>query len=192
MKKLNLHLVEEKLLDLDIKIFQPHILENTFNVSGRAVSGVLNYNTKKGVFARLKPGFYALKRNMPPDFYLANYLYSPSYISLETALSYYNLIPETVYSVTSVTSKPTREFDIQNRAFSYSKIKKGAYTGYIPTQIEGKMVYIATPEKAAADFLYFVSLGKRSFNDRLNVSKLDKTKLRDYLKLFRLRKEIRI
>lgn len=184
MKKLNLHQVEEKLFSLNSKIFTPQDLSFLFDANQRAVQGFLNYNLKKGVFVRLKKGFYALKRNFPSDFYLANKLYSPSYVSLDTALSYYHLIPETVYAVTSVTTKPTREFEIQGRLFDYRKIKKEAYTGYVPYKVENEIVYLATPEKAVADFCYFVYLGKREFNDRLQFKKVKKERLIKYLRLF--------
>lgn len=190
MKKLNLHQVEEKLLSLNAKIFSPQDLSFISGASKRAVQGFLNYNTKKGAFIRLKKGFYCLKRYFPQEFSLANNLYSPSYVSLDSALSYYHLIPETIYSVTSITSKPTREFEVNGRLFEYRKIKKQAYTGYIPQEIEGDVVYLATPEKAVADFLYFVSLGKRNFNDRLRFEKIDREKLNQYLQLFGRKKLI--
>lgn len=184
MKKLNLHEVTEKLLELNLKIFRPADLKVMFKVKDRAVRGFLNYNVKKEAFVRLKPGLYALKRNFPEDFFLANTLYSPSYVSLDTALSYYNLIPESVYAVTSITTKPTREFVINKRFFEYRKIKKEAYTGFVPQELSGKIVYLATPEKAVGDFLYFVFLGKRLFNDRLKTEKLNKKELKKYLELF--------
>lgn len=188
MKKLNLHEVTEKLLELKLKIFRPQDLKIMFKVKERAIRGFLSYNVKKGVFIRLKPGLYVLKRNFPQDFFLANTLYSPSYVSLDAALSYYNLIPETVYAVTSVTTKPTREFGVYNRLFEYRKIKKEAYTGFIPKEINGEVVYLATPGKAVADFLYFVFLGKRAFNDRLKLEKINKKDLKKYLASFKSRK----
>lgn len=190
MKKLNLRKVTEKLLELNLKIFRRQDLKVMFEAEERAIQGFLNYNIDNGVFVRLKPGLYALKRNFPQDFFLANTLYSPSYVSLDTALSYYNLIPETVYAVTSVTTKPTREFEINNRLFEYRKIKKEAYTGFIPREINGEIVYLATPEKAVADFLYFVFLGKRAFNDRLKPEKINKEELKKYLSLFNPQKLI--
>ena len=55
-------------------------------------------------------------------FLIANKSYYPSYISLETAFSYYNIIPEIVYNITSITSKKTIEFNFQNSTFTYNKI----------------------------------------------------------------------
>jgi len=185
MKKLNLHEAEEKLLELNLKVFTPNDLKVFFRVSQRAAQGFLHYNLKKRAFVHLRKGLYALKRNLPPEFVLANRLYSPSYISLDSALAYHHLIPETVYAVTSVTTKPTRKFVVNNLSYEYRKIKREAYTGYEPKEIDGQVVYLATPEKAVADFFYFVSLGKRSLNERLKLGKVDKRKLNGYLKLFK-------
>lgn len=184
MAKLNLHQVEEVLSQKEIKIFSPRNLSTIFGTSLRGARGFLSYNTKKGALVRLKRGFYALKRNLPSDFLIANTIYQPSYISLDTALSYYNIIPETVYSITSVTSKPTREFIILNKSFPYTKIKKEAFGGYLTKKIGRETVFIAEPEKALADLLYLVSLGKRLINERINTKHLELRKVEEYAKLF--------
>lgn len=184
MKKLNLRLVEERLTQLNLSIFTPQDLKIIFGASQRAVEGFLHYNTKNNSFIRLKKGLYILKRNPPTDYVIANHLYVPSYISLDTALSFYHLIPETVYAVSSITNKPTREIVALDRLFEYRKIKKQAYTGFIATRVDGTVVLIATPEKAVADLLYFVSLGKRDFNDRIKLGRINDQKLKQYLKVF--------
>ena len=185
MKKLNLHKVEEQLVSSGSKIFTTSNLMVMFGVEKRAAGAFVSYNVKKGAFLRLKAGLFSLKNNLPSEYAIANRLYFPSYISFDTALSYYRLIPETIYTVTSVTSKPTREFEVNGLSFDYRRIKKEAFTGYIPKKIHGETVYIATPEKAVADFLYFVSLGKRKYNDRLKLNRLDSLQLRHYQDLFK-------
>jgi len=163
---------------------------STFEVSKRAAQAFLSYNIDKGAFVRLKPGLFALTSNLPGDFAIANRLYYPSYISLNSALSYYNLIPESVYAVTSVTPKPTREFEVIDRLFDYRRIKRQAFAGYVPKVIDGETVYIATKEKAVADFFYFVFLGKRGYNNRLKLGNLDVSKLKEALALFSQKKLI--
>lgn len=185
MKKLNLHKVEEQLVSSGLKLFTASDLMVAFGVEKRAAQAFVSYNVKKGAFLRLKAGLFALKNNLPSEFVIANRLYFPSYISLDSALSYYNLIPETVYAITSVTPKSTREFEVNGRAFDYRRIKKQAFTGYVPKSIRGETVYVATPEKAVADFLYFVSLGKRKGNDRLKLNKIDSSQLKQYQDLFK-------
>ena len=184
MKKLNLYEVEKHFSSLNLSIFTPKELIMTFGAKDRAAEAFLSYNVKKGAIIRLKSGLFALSKNMPGDFVIANRLYYPSYVSLDSALSYYNLIPESVYAVTSVTTKSTREFEISGRLFSYKRIKKEAYTGYVLETVHGSGVYVATPEKAVADFIYFVYLGKREYNDRLTLGKINFKRLEEYLLLF--------
>lgn len=184
MKKLKSHEVETRLLTLGKKLFTARDLVVIFGATQRAAEAFINFNIQKGVFVRLKKGFFALARNFPGDFYLANNLYYPSYVSLDTALSYYGLIPETIYIITSITTKPTREFKVKDRVFVYHKIKKQAFTGFITKKIGEESIYIATPEKGVADFLYFVFLGKREFNERLAFKKINKEKFKGHLESF--------
>jgi predicted transcriptional regulator of viral defense system len=120
----------------------------------------------------------------PPDIFIANKLYQPSYLSFEYALSYYHIIPEVVYTVTSATVKPTREFEVLGHLFSYSKIQSKAFRGYVPKKIDNYTVLLAVPEKALADCLYFVVLKKTSLNERMDVSGLNRKLFLKYVKLF--------
>ena len=126
-----------------------------------------------------------LKDSRPSSYFIANRLYQPSYISLEKALSHYGIIPETVYAITSITTKPTREFKTPQGIFSYQRIKKEAFIGYEPKEIEGTTVFFAEPEKALADYLYFVDLKKISLNDRLDLKDIKKTKLLALARFFK-------
>jgi predicted transcriptional regulator of viral defense system len=114
---------------------------------------------KKGLVIKLKRGLYMLNQNdqtvRPSRFYLANQLLWPSYVSLESALGYYGLIPEAVADITSVTTKKTSQFNNQIGRFVYQHIKPGAFRGYRSYRDEdGLDCLIAEPEKAVADFLY--------------------------------------
>lgn len=146
---------------------------------GSAWAALARY-VKKGLIESPKRGLFYFADNPPHEFLLANKLYIPSYVSFETALSYYSLIPEVVYSITSATTKITREFIHQGKNFKYLKIKRAAYTGYFKKED----YLIADPEKALVDYLYFVALGKKKLNERLNTSKLDIDKAKEYTRLF--------
>jgi predicted transcriptional regulator of viral defense system len=184
-KKLNSIKVQEGLLDRGILIFSPLEFRRIFNVKKSAAAFFINHHLKSGLFIKLKNGLYALKVRPPSEFEIANRVYSPSYISLEYALMYYGIIPETVYTITSVTTKPTREFIINNISYTYSKIKKIAFKGYSRKPIDRNIIFIAEPEKAFVDYLYFVDLGQKVIYDRLNLSKLSKNKLIEHSKLFK-------
>jgi len=181
-------LVREKLLSKKLAVFSPMEFQRLFDVSHFKAKYFLERQTREGLFIRLKKGLYTLKTDQPSEEEVANRLYRPSYISFEYALSKYNLIPEMVYEVTSATTKPTRIFSVSGRQFIYLTIKKEAYTGYSFKKELTKSYLIAEPEKALADYLYFVALGKKKLNDRLKLAALNKDKLVTYARLYKRKK----
>lgn len=185
VKKLNCIQVQEKLKNSGLAIFTPREFAGVFDISPQTGSIFISRNLKSGLFLKLRNNYYMLKDSNPSLYSIANKLYQPSYISLESALSHYNIIPEVVYAITSVTTKPTREFKTPKSVFSYQRIKKSVFTGYSPVIIEGNVVLLAEPEKALADYLYFVDLKKTSLNDRLNLRGIHKGKLSDFLRTFK-------
>lgn len=148
----------------------------------------------KRYFVRLKRDLYEFVElgldSKVPDLYIANKLYAPSYVSMETALSIYSIIPDIAAGVTSVTSRSTRTFKNKYGAFFYRSCQNRAFTGYSLMSYEGFKVYFADKEKALADFLYFRlrSGGLLDFvEERLNkkiLKKLDWKKAFRYAKLF--------
>ena len=119
---------------------------------------------KRGLIIQLKRGIYILNKNdrkiFPSRFFFANQIMWPSYVSLESALGYYGLIPEMVSDVTSVTSKKTARFKNELGQFIYQHLKPDVFKGYRSFKDEAGMdVLIADPEKAIVDFLY-LNLGK--------------------------------
>lgn len=113
----------------------------------------------KGLIFKLKRGMYLLNVNdrkiNPSRQFIANQLYMPSYVSLEYALNFYDLIPERASEVTSVTTKKTIRFVNDLGTFTYQHIKSKAFRGFKMTKDEmGLTFFIAEPEKAVIDFLY--------------------------------------
>jgi len=144
----------------NVSIFSLRDVENTFpDANVGTIKNNLSNWRKKGYIERLKRDLYAcvepVLESEIPDFYVANKLYPPSYISLETALSLYNIIPEIAAQVTSVTTRSSREFKNRYGIFIYRSCKKMAFTGYRIISYEGYKVLIADEEKALVDFLYF-------------------------------------
>ena len=85
---------------------------------------------------------------------IANHLLAPSYVSMQSALRYYGLIPEVVYTMQSMTFKAARNFNTPVGNFHYQHISKEAYPIGLAQIKEGNVVYImATPEKALCDLL---------------------------------------
>jgi len=176
--------VREELLKRGVTIFTPQDFQRIFPTTKSKTKYFLEEYTKGGLFLRLKKGLYTLKSDPPPEEEIANFLYRPSYISFEYALATYNVLPEMPYSVTSATTKPTRTFTAGEKTFSYFTIKREAFTGYLPVKRAERTVLLAEPEKALVDYLYFVSLGKKPQNDRLNTANLDKQKVLQYASLY--------
>lgn len=180
--------VQQQLIEGNLRIFTPIIFSRLFHTSPTVTKYFLETQTKSGLFLRLKKGLYMLATNRAKLEVISNALYSPSYISLEYALSHYNLIPEVVYSMTAITTKPTREFAVDNITFTYNTIKKSAFTGYSLIDKDNFPFLMADPEKALVDYLYFVILKHLELNDRIDVtySKLDYDKASYYSSLFAL------
>ena|SRR3989344_1756081 len=173
-----------KIKDKKLYIFSPKDIRAIFGVSAVAASGLLHRYKKQGFILQPKRGFYILPNFLPPDLYIANKLYSPSYISLEFALSYHSVIPETVYEITSVSTKATRRFETLGKVFSYRKIKKGAYTGYELQKQQGLSFYIADVEKAFVDLNYLRLKSRQKPISRFNKDKINPEKALRYAKLF--------
>lgn len=85
---------------------------------------------------------------------MANRIYSPSYISFESALSYYGFIPEGVFAVHSATSLKTQQFHASIGHFIYRHIKPPLMFGIRLVASGQQHVRMADPEKALLDYLY--------------------------------------
>ena len=183
-KKITPFSVYKELLKKRVFLFTFGEFQMIFGVSPARTKYFLETYTRKGLFSRLRKGIYALKNNSPTEEEIAGFLYRPSYLSFEYALAKHGIIPEMVYEVTSATTKPTRTFSLGDKNFTYLKIKKEAFAGYSLAKDGSRGNFIADPEKSLVDYLYFVSLGKKSLNERLNLNNLAKSKVVGYAKLY--------
>lgn len=176
--------VREELLQRGMAIFTPRDFERLYQLPEHRAKYFLEKEADGGMLLRLKKGLYSLRTDLPSEEEIANRLYQPSYISFEYALAGYNILPEITYSVTSATTKPTRLFTVAGKTFAYFTIKRAAYTGYSLVKQQGRVFLMAEPEKAVVDYLYFVGLGKKPQNERLNLVSVKKERLVAYAKLY--------
>jgi predicted transcriptional regulator of viral defense system len=118
----------------------------------------------KGYIKQIRRGFYILSKTAEVIeeralFAVANKIYQPSYVSLESALAFYDLIPEAVFGVTSVTSRKTNQFKTGLAHFSYRSIKPELMFGYglvdLPQSRFKQQARVAFVEKTILDWLYF-------------------------------------
>lgn len=117
-------------------------------------------------------------------FRAANRVYRPSYISLQSALSYYGLIPEKPLAITSVSTLRTRNLETSAGRLTYRKVDEKYFTGYVVEDSGSESFMIAKPEKALMDLLY-LSRGTldESFMDglRLNLRLLKRLSAKEKL-----------
>lgn len=114
---------------------------------------------KKGEIIQIKKGFYILSFKYGGEINkktIANLIYGPSYISLDYALSYWGLIPESVEEVTSVTNKRNKIYNTALGVFSYRYINNNRfYFGFNYIEEGNSSFFIASKEKAICDKIYF-------------------------------------
>ncbi len=114
--------------------------------------------TRMGVLLSIKKGLYivgpALNTNKKPEpFLLANHILGPSYVSVETALSYHGFIPERVYEIASMTTKAPRKFKTAMGSFTYTRLPLPYYAFGIRSikLSEDQYAMVASPGKALCD-----------------------------------------
>ena len=192
-KLVNWHGFETKLKDKQLFLFTCLDVRRVLGVSPIAATFLLHRYAKKNFITRVKRGLYTFP-GLPsvPALYVANKLYEPSYVSSEFALSYHRVIPETVYEITSVTTKTTQRFRTLGKIFSYRRIKKEAFTGYVSSRERGFTFLIAEPEKAFVDLAYLRIMNRKKPLTRFDKRKINTAKALRYAKLFQNRKLISI
>jgi predicted transcriptional regulator of viral defense system len=164
----------------EVSLFTPSDFKKFFKIKKKNTAyKILERLTKKGILNRLIKRKYFFVFSESDDFQIANFLYSPSYISLESALSFYGIITQFPYQITSIAPKKTRTIKTIDKKFSYSHIKPQLFFNY-----EKKEKFlIASPEKALFDYLYFCSKGLKNFEkDDFDLKIIDKKKFLILLK----------
>jgi len=111
-----------------------------------------------GKVIRLKKGLYvvdpSVSRVALSTELIANHIYAPSYVSMSSALRYYGLIPETVYTIQSMTIKHSRSFETPIGRFDYTFINREAFhIGITSINKQSYAFLMATPEKALCDLI---------------------------------------
>ncbi|MBI2996304.1 MAG: hypothetical protein HYY52_06305 [Candidatus Melainabacteria bacterium] len=149
---------------------------------------------KKEWLIDLRKGMYIINdlyfKEKISSLYIANKMYTPSYISLEYALYEYEIIPETVKVITSITSRKTARFKNKFGQFSYTKIKNELFSGYNLISHQGQNILYAVREKAILDFIYinlssFKETGEDFHHYRFqNLESISWKKLEGYMKKF--------
>jgi len=185
-------IIEEKLSKFKNRIIDYATLKSILENLGYSNVKFKIYQLKqKGIIKSLKKGLYihmpVLSENVISKELISNNLLgNPSYISLDYALYYYGLIPETVHEVTALTIKRSKVFKTEFGVFSYKQIKEELYALGINMENskEGNFL-IASKEKALCDKVYFIKdiqiTSKQKMYDFLeNDLRFDTDELKDF------------
>jgi len=190
----------KKIFSLATKL--PFFKVENFKVAGISphyLRIILARYAKKGNLIRLKKGVYtskifieeAKKENNYSVFleFLANEIYSPSYLSLDYILYQENILTEIPVNFTLITKNKTVSFSNPLGNFFYHKIKDDLFFGFKTKKENSFIIKKATKAKALFDFLYLRKreiINKEAFKElRLNLSELspeDKEELKRYIK----------
>lgn len=121
-----------------------------------AIKTQLSRFAARGLIKSIKRGLYCFDPKTVDEFVLAHLLYQPSYISAESALHYFGIIPDIPQAVTSVTITTSKRIKSSLGLFLYSKIKSELFFGYdtIASPGSAHSFTIAQKEKALLDYLY--------------------------------------
>ncbi len=145
---------------------------------------------RKGLLLRVRRNLYILRQrwinaSLEEKFQIANMGQVPSYVSLLTALDYFGLTTQVQRNFfESIALKRTREIQINNSVFKYTKISKDLYFGFE----RRKDFFIVRPEKALLDAIYLISYGRYSLDlSAVESSKLDRDQLFTLSRSFPLR-----
>jgi len=150
----------EELLEIvgDEPVFETGLLL-AGNVKPNYMRRQLSFWVKSGRIYQLRRGLYALappfQKVKPHPFVVANQLVRGSYVSLQSALAHYGLIPEYVPVITSVTTSRPGRWNTPLGNFEFRHVKPDLLFGYLSTGVSDKQqAFVASPEKALLDLIY--------------------------------------
>ena len=156
------------------------------NVDPKLIRIQLSRWVKAGKIYQLRRGLYSIsppyQKKQPHPFLVANHLQKASYISLQSALSFYGLIPEVVNITTSVSTGRPERLETPLGIFEFRHIKPELLFGYRMVELGEQSAFVATPEKALLDLIYLqAGSDSAAYLKELrlqNTEKLDKDLLR--------------
>lgn len=139
---------------------------------------------KNKILKMLIKGKYLFLLKNASEFTIANFLQAPSYISMESALSFYSIMTGFPYQITSITIKKPKKISVDAKEYTYSQISADLFWGW-----EKKEDFlIAKPEKALFDYLYFTKKGLRRLDWReIDTSELNMDLLAFWAKKFNIK-----
>ena len=177
-----------KLKALEKKLFfRSEDVAGLFQIQTKSAHVLLSRYVNKGIFIRLKNNFYVLANRWESytreDFYrIGNFLQVPSYFSLLSALSFYEVttqVPQGVFE--SVCLKRTVSYEVDGVTFNFMKLKNSYYFDFK----KKNNIFMATKEKAFVDSIYLFSFGKYKLDlTAIDLAKLDMERVNKLIAVF--------
>lgn len=184
----------------DLPVFSSALLQ-VGDVDRANIQKQLSRWTAAKKIHQLRRGLYTLaepyRQNDPHPFLIANRLLAPSYVSLQSALAFYDMIPESVPQVLSITSKlRSKVIETPLGSYRYHNIQSSLFSGFSLVQVStDQSAYLARPEKALLDLIYLTKQGHSpEYLDSLrlqNLDQLDKNWMKRTALEFGLKKLVR-
>lgn len=167
-----------RLKELDVKLVTPEILASVLRSTNKNnIYKTLKRLEKNEVLKNYGKGKYIFLESKANDFEIANLIVQPSYISFESALSFYGILSQFSYSITSATTERSKKIEVGSKYFEYTKIDNRLFNGYQKEQ----SFLIASKEKALFDYLYLASRGLRSTDiSEWDLSEIDRNIYKSY------------
>jgi len=176
-----------ELYNIEKDYFGYEEITRVLDISPASARVSANRYVKNGTLIRLKRDLYVLKErwryfSREQKFEMANLMQVPSYISLVSALDYYEITTQMQRDfVESIVIKRTKEISIRNTFFNFTKLNKNLYFGFEKVN----NFFIGNPEKALLDALYLMSLGRYQFDlTAIDFKKCDFDLIVEYLKKY--------
>lgn len=149
--------------------------------SSRTLEAITKRLLEEKILISLERGKYLLANSDVTDFEIAQFLYSPSYISFETALNYHGILSQFPVEITSATTKSSEKKFVQEKTYTYSQLSTDLFIGF---EKEGNSL-IATAEKALIDQMYMIAKGLKTeeYLDEMDYSNISKAQVQQYVEL---------
>lgn len=160
MKRDAVNRLTERFFVTSAATFAPSDVAVAIPGTQHSLNGLIKRAAAEGDIIRIRRGLYCLApqfRKKPVNtFAVAQQVYGPSYVSLETALSYHGWIMEGVFTCACICLKNGREFRTPSGVFKYTRVpQETLYTGVERcVDAHGNAFLMARPEKALADYVY--------------------------------------
>lgn len=188
MESYNLSILTKKILESGLCLITSKTLKEVLEIKNertfyKIVKGFIKNDILKNIE---KNKYYVTGKNIN-TFEIANFLYQPSYVSLETALNYWGVLSQFPLEITSMTSKKSMTKEFEERIYSYSHISN-KYFGMFTKK---NNTLIALPEKALFDQIYLASKGIKTVNfDEYNLKNIKRETFFEICKQLKIDKNI--